>query len=132
MAAHVPQVGNQRRYGQLNLAKGVASMGTQGISRRNFLKTAAGAVGAGLLASCGGSPAAPQAADSTPAPAAAAATPAPAAAAPAANLEAEGVLWGLKYDPHVEAYKRLADLFQKKTGSTVRVEPQEWPLETKM
>ena len=107
-------------------------MGTQGISRRNFLKTAAGAVGAGLLASCGGSPAAPQAADSTPAPAAAAATAAPAAAAPAGNIEAEGVLWGLKYDPHVEAYKRLADLFQKQTGSTVRVEPQEWPLETKM
>ena len=79
-------------------------MGTQGISRRNFLKTAAGAVGVGLLASCGGSPAAPQAADST---------AAPAAAAPAGNIEAEGVLWGLKYDPHVEAYKRLADLFQK-------------------
>lgn len=107
-------------------------MGTQGISRRNFLKTAAGTVGVGLLASCGGSPATPQAAESTPASAAAAATPVPAAEAPASNLEAEGVLWGLKYDPHVEAYKRLADLFQKKTGSTVRVEPQEWPLETKM
>ena len=23
------------------------------------------------------------------------------------------MLWGLKYDPHVEAYKRLADLFRR-------------------
>lgn len=39
---------------------------------------------------------------------------------------------GLKYDPHVEAYNRLAELFKEKTGSTLRVEPQDWPLETKM
>ncbi|MEO7911647.1 MAG: substrate-binding domain-containing protein [Roseiflexaceae bacterium] len=106
-------------------------MGTQGISRRSFLKTAAGAVGVGLLASCGGTPATPQSGDSTGQDPAAAA-PTAAAAAPSGALEAEGVLWGLKYDPHVEAYKRLADLFQKKNGSTIRVEPQEWPLETKI
>src|SRR5450759_1600369 len=25
-----------------------------------------------------------------------------------------GVLWGLKYDPHVAAYQRMADLFKQK------------------
>jgi len=40
------------------------------------------------------------------------------------SLEAEGVLWGLQYDPHVAAYGRLAELFKQQTGSTLRIEPQ--------
>jgi len=50
-----------------------------------------------------------------------------AAARPAAELPdlagQTGVLWGLKYDPHVEAYQRMADLFQEKTGAVLKVEP---------
>ena len=36
-----------------------------------------------------------------------------------------GVLWGLKYDPHVEAYQRMSDAFREKTGATLSVEPIE-------
>jgi ABC-type glycerol-3-phosphate transport system substrate-binding protein len=35
----------------------------------------------------------------------------------------KGVLWGLKYDPHVAAYQRMADLFKEKTGATLTVVP---------
>ncbi|MCJ7739039.1 MAG: hypothetical protein MUQ10_17285, partial [Anaerolineae bacterium] len=42
------------------------------------------------------------------------------------------VLWGLQYEPHVGAYDRLAALFLGQTGATVAVEPQAWPIETKM
>lgn len=41
-------------------------------------------------------------------------------------------MWGLQYDPHVAAYHRLADAFQKKTGATLSIQPQAWPLETKV
>ncbi|MHB0857304.1 MAG: extracellular solute-binding protein [Anaerolineae bacterium] len=44
----------------------------------------------------------------------------------------QGVLWGLQYDPHVAAYQRLARLFSDQTGATLAVEPQAWPLETKL
>lgn len=54
------------------------------------------------------------------------------AAPPAAVANTNGVLWGLKYDPHVETYKRLADMFLQKSGITLAVEPQAWPLETKL
>ncbi|MHB1294432.1 MAG: extracellular solute-binding protein [Anaerolineae bacterium] len=36
----------------------------------------------------------------------------------------EMVFWGLQYDPHVEAYHRLARLYNELTGGTVKVEPQ--------
>ncbi len=44
----------------------------------------------------------------------------------------EAVLWGLKYDPHVERYNMLATEFTKLTGATLRIQPQDWPLETKV
>ncbi len=44
----------------------------------------------------------------------------------------KGRLWGLQYDPHVLAYQRLAYLFNKLTGATLNVEPQAWPIETKL
>ena len=97
-------------------------MKTPGLSRRNFLKFAAGAVGVSTLAACmpaaPAQPAAQQGSASN-----------QAAAAPAAQ---EGVLWGLQYDPHVETYKRLVKLFKEQTGVTMAVEPQAWPLETKL
>lgn len=106
-------------------------MSTKRPNRRDFLKAAAGAVGAGVLVACG-APADSSQTESSTAASTAAASDAPAAAAPEGGVAAEGVLWGLKYDPHVAAYGRLAELFKKQTGSTLRVEPQDWPLETKM
>jgi len=89
------------------------------LSRRDFLRITGITLGAGALAGCilPGSPSAS----------------APAAEAPKAGLaEQKGVLWGLKYDPHVEAYNRLAKLFNEKTGAVIEVQPQEWPLEAKL
>src|SRR3954464_4871672 len=117
-------------------------MNTEGRSRRVFLKAAAGALGAGILTACGGQAAAPASSEPTasgaaaPAPTAAAAVaaptaaaeapPAPTAAVAAAGLAGkQGVLWGLQYDPHVETYKRLADMFEKQTGAKLSVQPQE-------
>jgi ABC-type glycerol-3-phosphate transport system substrate-binding protein len=101
-------------------------MGTNRLSRRAFLKIAAGSVGATVLAACAApSPAAPAAQQAAPAEVEAETV------APAPEAQ-EGVLWGLQYDPHVEAYGRLADLFKEKSGVTLKVEPQGWPLETKL
>jgi hypothetical protein len=86
-------------------------MSTTKTSRRDFLKkAAAGTVGAGVVASGLG------------------AGVKSAAAAPAAvrtrAIEPNGVFWGLNYQPHVQAYHRMADLFHKLYGSTVTVQPQ--------
>ena len=42
------------------------------------------------------------------------------------------ILWGLQYDPHVEAYNRLAKWFEAYTGAKATVEPQPWPIENKV
>ena len=50
-----------------------------------------------------------------------------------ARLEGKkGRLWGLQYDPHVATYNNLSILFRERTGALLAVEPQAWPLETKM
>ena len=98
-------------------------MNGNSLSRRNFLKYTAGVVGMSTLAAC--MPAAP----AQPAAQQEAASGSEAAAAPESQ---EGVLWGLQYDPHVETYKRLAELFKEQSGVTLAVEPQGWPLETKL
>lgn len=41
----------------------------------------------------------------------------------------EYVIWGLAYDPHIEAYERLADRFEAHTGAHATIEPQAWPIE---
>lgn len=41
----------------------------------------------------------------------------------------EYVIWGLAYDPHIEAYERLAKRFEEHTGARATVEPQAWPIE---
>ncbi len=87
-------------------------------SRRSFLKKAAGSVGAGMLA--------------TSVAATALQTETAVASVKAPALEKSGILWGLQYAPHVAAYKRLATLFQKETGSALTVQPQPWPLEPKL
>jgi ABC-type glycerol-3-phosphate transport system substrate-binding protein len=88
-------------------------MGVQKTSRRDFLKAAAGTVGAGALAATGLQTA------TKPAAAATAAT-----AVRAGGIEPTGTMWGLNYLPHVQAYHRMADLFKKKYGSTITVQPQ--------
>lgn len=88
------------------------------VSRRHFLRTSSIAAAGLALAAC--------------APAAPAAPAAEAAPAPGGISGKEGVLWGLEYDPHVEAYNRLAGLFKEKTGASLVVEPQGWPLQTKL
>ncbi len=92
------------------------------VSRRDFLRFSGVAAAGIAVAACmpAAAPSAAPAAESGAEPAA------PAAAA------GEGVLWGLEYDPHVETYHRLADMFKEKSGVTLSVEPQAWPIETKL
>ena len=97
-------------------------MNITALSRRNFLKFAAGAASVSALAAC--MPSAP----SAPPPA----QEADSESAAPAPVSQEGVLWGLQYDPHVETYHRLADMFKEQSGVTLAVEPQAWPLETKL
>lgn len=112
----------------------------QVLTRRRFLQISALGSTAGLLASCAGGVApapaqqsASNAESPTLAPQATEAQPTAAPQSAAQGLAGKtGVLWGLKYDPHVDAYNRLAAMFQSKTGATLKVEPQDWPIETKM
>ncbi|MDE0200031.1 MAG: twin-arginine translocation signal domain-containing protein [Caldilineaceae bacterium] len=75
-------------------------------SRRDFLKVSVGAAGASLLAAC--------VAPGTEMAGGVAAVP---------REQREGVMWGLQYDPHVEAYQRLSDLFASQGGGTFEVQP---------
>ncbi len=108
------------------------------VTRRAFLRTATIGSAVGLLAACApAAPAAPKAeAPKAEAPAAAKpaveAKPTEAPAGGASLQGKQGTLWGLKYDPHVDAYKRLSAMFEKKTGAVLKVEPQDWPIETKV
>lgn len=100
------------------------SSGPRQITRRQFV------VGAGLAA-VGTAIAACAPAASTPASVAPTGTPAgstgpvpSSAASSVADLTGvEGVLWGLKYDPHVAAYQRMVDAFNAKTGAKLTVQP---------
>ena len=71
---------------------------TRSVSRREFLRFSSFVVAGVTLTACmpAAAPSGAPAADSGGAPAAASTT---------------GVLWGLEYDPHVETYQRLADMF---------------------
>ena len=93
-------------------------MSGRSTSRREFLKAAAAGAGAGVLATSGLGAAAREAHAVS-----AVRTPA---------FAPSGTLWGLQYEPHVQAYKRLAALFKKETGATIAVQPQAWPLDTKI
>jgi len=94
-------------------------MSTKTTSRREFLKVAVGTVGASALAA-------------TSLKAGATVAEAASSAARLKTIEPQGNLWGLNYQPHVQAYHRLADLFHKQTGATINVQPQPWPLDTKL
>jgi ABC-type glycerol-3-phosphate transport system substrate-binding protein len=94
-------------------------MSTKTTSRRTFLKAAVGTLGAGALATSGLQ-------------SGAAMVEAAASAVRTKAIEPQGTLWGLNYQPHVQAYHRLADLFHKQTGSTITVQPQPFPLDTKL
>ncbi len=103
------------------------------ISRRAFLQLAGTGLAGSIVAAC--APAAPAPAPTQaakPAEQKPAATEAPkqAPAAPAGGKEF--IFWGLEYDPHVDRYHALADAFEKKTGYKANIQPQAWPLETKL
>ena len=83
-------------------------MNTNGLSRRSFLKFAAGAMSVSALAAC--MPAAPQAG---------AGAQAGSEQKSAGIAGKTGVFWGLQYDPHVETYKRLAKMFKDINESIV-------------
>ncbi len=86
------------------------------ISRRTLLKLTGTAFVGSIVVAC------------TPAGA-----PAPTTdAAPAAEGNKEFIFWGLQYDPHVERYNALAEAFEAKTGYKAIIQPQAWPLETKL
>lgn len=111
------------------------------VSRREFLRLTTITLGASALAACTVPAAAPQVVtvketvmvEGTPQVVEKVVEKVVTAAPPAPGPESKaGVLWGLQYDPHVEAYNRLAKLFETKTGMTMKVEPQGWPLETKL
>jgi ABC-type glycerol-3-phosphate transport system substrate-binding protein len=97
-------------------------MNHRALSRRSFLRLSGIAVVGGALAAC--APATP-AQESSGEESAAGEMP--------AGIEGrEFILWGLQYDPHVERYHMLADAFEEETGAVAIVEPQAWPLETKV
>ncbi len=96
--------------------------GPHGITRRRFVVGAGLAAVGATIAACvpGGT------ATTAPASSAAAAGSSPSAAAGSGlpDLTGQvGVLWGLKYDPHVAAYQRMVDLFNQKTGAKLTVQP---------
>lgn len=94
------------------------------ISRRTFVAgVGLGAVGA-AIAACVPGGANPTTAPASPTDAASAAP----SAAPSENTLPDltgqaGVLWGLKYDPHIRAYERMVAAFNAKTGAKMTVEP---------
>jgi len=95
-----------------------AGKGPGDLSRRTFLVAAGATAGAAVLAS-----ALPAAAGQRSNLARGART-SDQSAPPLPDLTGQtGVLWGLKYDPHVAAYQRMADAFNKKTGAQVTVVP---------
>lgn len=95
-------------------------LGSVRISRRRFIVgVGIGAVGA-AVAACVPGGLAPTAAPTG------AASPAP-SGSPSTDLPdltgQAGVLWGLKYDPHIRAYERMVAAFNAKTGARMTVEP---------
>ncbi len=90
------------------------AMTTKPASRRTFLKRAAAIAGVGVVASVGH-----------------AITTRPSAVR-SGQLERSGTLSGFAYQPHLDAFRRLADLFKQETGSTVVVQPQQAPGATQL
>lgn len=102
------------------------------ISRRAFLQLAGTGVAGSIIAACAPTAAPAPAPTAKPAEQKAAATEAPKQAPAAAAGGKEFIFWGLEYDPHVERYHALAEAFEKKTGNKAKIQPQAWPLETKL
>ncbi len=87
-------------------------MGASPKSRRDFLKAAAGTVGAGVVAAAGLEAGAKTAAAAAP------------AAVRAEALEKSGTMWCMLWQPHINAFNEMIALFKKQTGSTITLRPQ--------
>lgn len=88
------------------------------LSRRKFLVAASATAGAAVVAS-----ALPAAAGRRGLTSSGART-SDQSAPPLPDLTGQtGILWGLKYDPHVAAYQRMVDLFEQRTGAKLTVVP---------
>src|SRR4051812_27283710 len=88
------------------------------LSRRSFLQLSGmAAIGAGLAACSAAAPGQQAGTQGS---------------QPAATGNKEFIMWGLQYDPHVDRYHALADAFFKKTENKANIQPQAWPLETKL
>ncbi|MBX3012560.1 MAG: extracellular solute-binding protein [Caldilineaceae bacterium] len=90
-------------------------MEQKNLSRRTFLTLVGAGMAGSVLAAC--APAGSSTGGDAPA---------------AEGGSNEFVLWGLQYDPHIERYNALAAAFEEKTGLKAIVQPQAWPLETKL
>jgi ABC-type glycerol-3-phosphate transport system substrate-binding protein len=87
-------------------------MGASPKSRRDFLKAAAGTVGAGVVAAAGLEAGVKTAAAAAP------------AAVRAEAIERSGTMWCMLWQPHINAFNEMIALFKKQTGSTITLRPQ--------
>ncbi len=87
-------------------------MSAKPTSRRDFLKAAAGTVGAGIAAASGLEGAISTVAEAAP------------AAVRSASLESSGTMWCMLWQPHINAFNEMIALFKKQTGTTISLRPQ--------
>ncbi len=87
-------------------------MSARPTSRRDFLKAAAGTVGAGMAVATGLEAGVKSVAEAAP------------AAVRAASLESTATMWCMLWQPHINAFNEQIALFKKQTGTTISLRPQ--------
>jgi len=87
-------------------------MSAKPTSRRDFLKVAAGTVGAGVVAATGLEAGVKTVAEAAP------------AAVRTQALESTGTMWCMLWQPHINAFNEMIALLKKQTGSTITLRPQ--------
>jgi len=107
------------------------------VTRRKFLGGAGAAVGTAVLVACAKEKVLPTAVPPTAVPqtikpTATVGTPGVPVWVPPDLSGKEFLFWGLKYDPHIATYERLAKKFEGYTGAKATVEPVDWPIEQKV
>ncbi len=86
-------------------------MEAQKTNRRDFLKVAAGTVGAGVAVASGLGAGVKASAATT-------------AAVRTRSIEPTGTMWCMLWQPHINAFNEMITLFKKQTGSTITLRPQ--------